>query len=181
MKKKTLAIAALSCLLTPACYRYSPPKIAAPVKEVPVSAPFDRTWQAVIDVFAQSQIPIRTIDKSSGLVVAEKLRFNLRNFSTSIGGPLFSLRQTGEYVYADCGTFGNQKDSPTFAIFNAQVKQVGDSSSLRINLIYEWTPPPAVGGLGTSRSSIAAAEQKSCVSTGKWEEELIYRILWRVK
>ena len=35
-----------------------------------VQAPFDRTWEAVIDVFATRSIPIATLDRSSGLVMA---------------------------------------------------------------------------------------------------------------
>jgi len=157
-------------------YTYQPPARLAPVTEVELSASFDETWQAVIDVFAQSQIPIRTIDKSSGLIVADKLRFNLKNFESSYTGPMGSL-VTSDYRFADCGNTSAIKYSPTFALFNAQVRSRGEGSTLRVNLIYEWTPPMSSSIYGGTSSEA----QKVCVSTGVWEHEVIELITGKLK
>lgn len=37
-----------------------------------VQADFDKTWQAVIATFAENTIPIKTLEKDSGLIVAEQ-------------------------------------------------------------------------------------------------------------
>jgi len=45
---------------------------APPVRaDTPVAAPFNRTWDAVVDYFARSSIPIKTIDRTSGIIAAE--------------------------------------------------------------------------------------------------------------
>lgn len=38
-----------------------------------VSASFDRTWDATIDVFANRNTPVATLDRSSGLIMAQPL------------------------------------------------------------------------------------------------------------
>ena len=162
----------LSCL---AAYEYQPPTAIAPLREVTVAVPYEQTWQAVIEVFAQNQIPIKTIDRASGLLVAEPLRFNLRNFSSSYTGKMGSL-VTSDYEYADCGHSAAIKYNPTFARFNAQIRQKGDSSVLRVNVLYEWTPQTNL-----ERQYENQLERKICVSTGKWENEVIEFIVRRTQ
>lgn len=52
------------------CYRA--PQPLAPRTATPVATSFDRTWNALIDVFAGRNIPIKTIDRASGLLVGER-------------------------------------------------------------------------------------------------------------
>jgi len=173
--KPVLTIVTLLLTGCLSAYEYRPPTIVAPVREVTIAVPFENTWQALIDVFAQNQIPIRTIDRSSGLLVADPLRFNLRNFSSSYTGKMGSL-VTSDYLYADCGNASTVKYNPTFARFNAQVRQRGDSSVLRVNVSYEWTP-----GTDFERSIESQVERKVCISTGKWESEIIDAIVSRTR
>ena len=46
--------------------------------------PFEKVWENVIDYFAQNGIPIRIIDKSSGLIISDKakLSFTFENAKT---------------------------------------------------------------------------------------------------
>lgn len=51
-------------------------KGAYPVPPITTSTdrPFDKVWDRVIDYFAQNGIPIKIIDKSSGLIVSDKAK-----------------------------------------------------------------------------------------------------------
>lgn len=59
-----------AALVAAGCQAGAPP---VPLQTVTVNAPFDRTWNAVIDIFTTSDLPIATIDKSSGLIAASSL------------------------------------------------------------------------------------------------------------
>ena len=38
----------------------------------PVAAPIAATWEAAVDILAEGKISIKTIDRSSGILVAER-------------------------------------------------------------------------------------------------------------
>jgi len=71
-----------------------PPAPPAPHTAVAVNAPFGKTWDAVIDVFAARNIAIKTLDRSSGLIVAEPQTVaasdarDLADCGTALGIPL---------------------------------------------------------------------------------------------
>lgn len=50
-----------------------PPRTYPSPEPATISASFERTWSAVIDHFAEKSVPIRTIEKASGIIVAEQL------------------------------------------------------------------------------------------------------------
>lgn len=54
-----------------ACMPPVPPARPTPRQPLRVSASFARTWNTLIDVFADHNIPIRAIDRASGFVSAE--------------------------------------------------------------------------------------------------------------
>jgi hypothetical protein len=49
----------------------APPPTLPPVQPVGISAPFSKTWDAVIDILSEQNIPVKTIDRSSGFAAAE--------------------------------------------------------------------------------------------------------------
>jgi hypothetical protein len=49
----------------------APPPSLPPVQPTGISAGFTKTWNAVVDVLAEQNIPVKTMDKSSGFVAAE--------------------------------------------------------------------------------------------------------------
>ncbi len=61
-------------LLLTGCATLPPAPPARP--DTNVHASFGRTWDAVVDYFARSSIPIKTIDRSSGLIAAESQRLS---------------------------------------------------------------------------------------------------------
>ena len=84
-----------------------------------VVAPAGETWDAVVDLFAARNIPIRTIERASGLVAAEEL---------SLGG------EGGEW--ADCGRLNGSPLYPNRAIYNVLVR--GDSVGSSVKATVRW-------------------------------------------
>jgi hypothetical protein len=103
-----------------ACVTYQPPAPAAPREATQVAASFGQTWDAVIDEFADRNIPIRTIERASGLVATEQLTV--------------SADESGD---ADCGHFDSRPPlEPTHAIYNVLVR--GDSVKSTIKVTMRW-------------------------------------------
>ncbi len=106
-----------------------------------VNASFDRTWSAVIDVFAERNIPIATIDKSSGLIATTSL---------VISDPKETLRE-----WADCGNV-----EATRATYNVLVRGAGDRSTVKVTVQWVWFQSAGIFG-ETSRQ---------CVTRHVWEQ-----------
>jgi hypothetical protein len=81
----------------------------------PVGASFAATWEATVDLFAEQNIQIKTIDRSSGILVAER---------ASIGATTQKL--------ADCGTDMGIDLRPTSVTYNVLVR--GDSSAATVRV-----------------------------------------------
>jgi len=45
--------------------------IAAPIQPSGINASFGKTWNSVVDILAERNIPVKTMDRSSGFVSAE--------------------------------------------------------------------------------------------------------------
>ena len=102
----------------------TPPTKEAPRAGTPVAASFDKTWNAAVDVFALYNIPIRTIDKASGLIVAE--RMIVRDSS-----------------FADCGKDGFGKViRPSALTWNVLVRADSAHTNVRANVFYESPSGP---------------------------------------
>jgi hypothetical protein len=56
---------------------YTPPPPPPPPEAAIVSAPFDDAWQAVVQTFFERNIPVRTLEKASGLIESDDLRGEL--------------------------------------------------------------------------------------------------------
>jgi hypothetical protein len=79
------------------------------------------TWDAVIDLFATRNIPIRTIERASGIIATEGLRVEPEDGAK----------------WADCGQYGNFQYRPTTAIYNVLVR--GDSTSSTVRTTVRWS------------------------------------------
>lgn len=124
----------------------TPPAPPSPRVGTPVSASFDKTWSAVIDVFAARNIPIKNMDKSSGFIATEEMSVPGSNARTQ--NPLADCGKTG------IGTYWQ----PTNANYNVRVKPEGSGSSVQITVFWKsvlGSPAPTV----------------NCTSTGKWESD----------
>jgi hypothetical protein len=137
------------------CTTYRPPPPPAPREATHVYASLGRTWDAVINEFAVRDIPIRAIEKASGLIVTDQL----------------SVGREG-YRWADCGlTGGGSSDyqkpplpvgpsepapeslGPTHATYNVLVR--GDSLKSIVKATVRWVH-----------------NRKECATNHGWERTL---------
>lgn len=130
-----------------ACYRYTPPAAPVPRQGTPVTASFGRTWDAVIDVFAERNIPIRTIERSSGFIATENLKTPYEPRSA----------KDRRDVKADCGHEGALVYTPTHAVYNIVVR--GDSAHATVRATVAWV----------SIVDALKGETYECSTTGLWE------------
>ena len=106
-----------SIVLLAGCASYTPPPPPAPRDATPVWASAGHTWDAVVEVFAARNIPIRTIERVSGLIVTDNLNV----------GP------EGK-EWANCGNAGL---GPTHGTYNVLVR--GDSTRSMVKATVRWS------------------------------------------
>ncbi|MEO8224846.1 MAG: hypothetical protein ABI661_08565 [Gammaproteobacteria bacterium] len=111
-------VAALA--LVAACARYTPPPPPARRDVTVVDAPLPTTWKAVVAMFAERNVPIRMLDRSTGVIVTEEQRLG-----------------TEAAAWADCGRTGDRRLGPTLARYNALV--LGDSVGSTVKLTVSWS------------------------------------------
>jgi hypothetical protein len=106
-------------LLLAACATYRPPPTPTPRGASQVSASMGETWDAVIDLFAMRNIPIRTIERASGLIGTEPLDVG------DEGRP-----------WANCGAVNGRVRGPNRATYNVLVR--GDSNEASVRATVLW-------------------------------------------
>jgi hypothetical protein len=142
----TIRIRALALVpLLTACTA-TPPAPPAPRSATNVSASFGKTWDAVLRALAERNIPLKTVDRSSGLVVAEEQTMRTRIDSI-----------------ADCGkeAMGIAR-YPTTAGWSVLVQ--GDSVRSMVKATVRFATSPGI------------TSAVDCSSTGKWETELEHQV-----
>ncbi len=97
-----------------------PSTSVAPRQATRVSAPQTRTWDAVVDVFADRNIAIRTMDRSSGFIATDEL----------------SVSRSEGLEWADCGKNLSGAISPDRAVYNVLTR--GDSSASTVKATVRW-------------------------------------------
>lgn len=123
------------------CGCTTPPAPLAPRSLTAVNAPFSRTWDAVIDVFADRNIPIATMDRASGFIAARP-----------------AVTGRADTLYADCGKAIGVKTLPTAASYNLVVR--GDSTRSTVKMTISFTQTSGEGAFATN---------KECTSRGTLE------------
>ena len=139
------ALAALVAIV--GCIPPVPPATPIARPPVPVAAPFAKTWEASVDVFADKNIGVRTIDRSSGLIVADPVTVPIK----------FQNPKTPIEV-ADCGQSYGRYEQPTNATYNVRVR--GDTVGSTVLVTVRWV---------IAETSIS--REIACTSTGVWERE----------
>ena len=125
------------------CVRLTPPAPPVPSSEVPIRASFGRAWEAVIDLFSEQNISIVTIERASGIVVAEPGRLDVP-WETA-------------FSYADCGRLGRAVFAPTRVGYNVRVKGDSTRSTVRINAVFRSLDPESA---------------KECTTRNVWESKI---------
>ena len=106
-----------------------------PVQQV-VNKNFDDTWSALVDVFASKNIPIKIIDKSSGLIVSERISMN-----TTYENKDGSLKVPGAFIVVPAYYDAGSRRTTTFYLsdsyvgeFNIRVKKAENGTLVIVNL-----------------------------------------------
>jgi hypothetical protein len=139
------ALAASLALLGGVACTYGPTTPVTPRDATPVNASFERTWRAVIDVFAERNIPIATIDKTSGLIATTVLTVEVPE-DTAV-------------AWADCGSATGGVWPVTRATYNVLVR--GDSVRSTAKVTVRWAFWRALGIFGV--------QTHECVTKHVWE------------
>lgn len=114
-----------------------------------IHAGFETVWTALVSSLAERNVPIKTIDKASGIVVTEEMA--VRN---------------GDNNYCDCGGNGIATEDRRAASYNVYVKRVTDEiCSVRVNARFY-----SIVSFGST------ASRKECVSTGQIEGSILSRL-----
>ncbi len=118
------AVSGATCILLLGC-ALTPPPAPVPRFAMPVSAGFDAVWDAVIDHFADSNIPIATIERASGLIASYRLDVGL----------------TSGFIYADCGRSWQGPIPAEYAVYNVVARGDERAATLRVTAL--WSTPSA--------------------------------------
>ena len=133
------------------------PKVYSVDSEREFNAPLDIIWEGVIDFFTGYSIPIKTIEKDSGLIYAEN------QYSPSLA--MASQDPSAFYGWADCGKIGLfAKPLGTSLSLNIFVRDHDqeNQTTVSINVVFSGIAPK---GLSVP-----------CNSTGKLEEAIFQHI-----
>jgi hypothetical protein len=116
----TAAVAILGTACVPQSQRFQP---IGPRESTSVEAAFGKTWDAVIDYFAERNVPISNMDRASGFIAVEQL----------------PVGRDGT-LWASCQTLSGYEVAPTHAVYNIVVRPAGgDSSAATVRMTVRWT------------------------------------------
>jgi hypothetical protein len=147
---------------------YVPPPPSKVKNKFEIMAPYDDVWKAVVRVYADRNISIKTIEKDLGLVASEDMRLPMDQFLQYMNpgkydiDQAYSIRPTGQILRT-----------------NIFVENMGSNRTLvRINLkgTVEWEAANK-GYPYYKKPEFGVTE---CQSTGKLEDALFKEILAKV-
>lgn len=154
MVKRLFCLVAVGILLT-ACAKV--PVARQIQSSFPIDKPFEAAWQAVIEVFAELNLPISNMEKVSGLIVTDWISFRYQDNKTG---------------YCDCGTVGFPfSETDRRGKFNVYVKKTSEGTcEVKVNSVFEMIS-----------SYQEANKNTNCVSTGKLEVDIYRRVQEKLK
>jgi hypothetical protein len=138
-------------LLGLGCSRLHVTPLPPPPYRAEVSAPYERTWPAIVRALARQNVPIRAIARDSGVIASDE-------FVSPIN------------VYADCGQIGGEQvEGEALVSFTLYAEPNGPGSTrLQVNSKMRTQAHRR----GTS-GSLRAAPVLGCASTGRFEANLL--------
>ena len=151
---KKLFIVLVVCL-TVACG--TPPVPRTIANSFPIAQSFDKVWPAVIETFAELNLPIMNMEKVSGLITTDWVSFR---------------GQDNNRGYCDCGTTRfPMSETDRRGKFNVFIKKTADDAvEMKVNAIFE-----------KQSAYERQVETTTCVSTGKLEAEIYKRVSDKIK
>jgi hypothetical protein len=142
----------LGLLAASACVQYTPPAPASPRAVTEVPASFGKTWDAVIDVFAEENIPIQTMERASGFIAA----------AHRLSVPAAKEYEATGHPFADCGKENDRFVMPQSGTYNVVVRGDSARSTVRVTATYTGAPISA-------DTTGPIASRWACSSRGEWE------------
>lgn len=132
MKTKLFAMVLIALTMT-SCFATRQIKGTYPqnLHSVVSTLSVDEVWSKVIDFFATSGVPINVIDKSSGLIVSQKM-----TFPTTGENRDGTLVKESAYIVSPSQIINGipQPVKQVAAVWNIRVKDVAGKTSISINL-----------------------------------------------
>ena len=157
MRTKILVLG-LACLFFISCA--TAPKPRQIISAFPIEVPFDDVWTAIIESFADMNLPIMNMEKDSGLITTDWIEY--------------PIGKEGK-KYCDCGGLGINIEIRRVGKFNVFAKSITDSScEVRVTCSFQQTYETfSIDGTG-------ARFTRSCYSTGKLEADMFELIKAKV-
>lgn len=147
------------CLAIAACA--SAPVARQIQNSFPVDKPFEAVWTAVIETFAELNLPILNMEKASGLITTDWISF--KGQRDGVGN--CSCGKAG-YPFAEQDRRGK---------FNVFIKKITDDAcEMRVSAIFEQLSMDVWTNSGNTRT-------RPCVSTGMLEREVYDRVAGKAK
>lgn len=132
---RSFLLVASVLMLTSCGVRYVPQTFNYPIKNTTqtLNLPFDKVWSGVVDYFAQNNIPIKTIEKASGIIISTQMQFPASYWITK------DQRLYDPSAYIAVQELSDVKLDGTgmraSASWNVRVRQVSDNQTeLQVNI-----------------------------------------------
>lgn len=167
MKRRVVCSAVLSAVVVCiGCVGCGPAYTAAPArtieKEKTIAKPFDDVWQSAVEWFATHNMPIKNIDKGSGLISTD-----------------YSLSANQVVRYMDCGASAGDLSGETrverpTGNFNLLLRPLDPGSTrVGVNVFFSCTLSRYnYENLLSTNLVLQSSEHKDCSSTGVLEQEI---------
>lgn len=131
-----IALAIHGCAGAGTRVTYRPPEAPAAGESARVEVPLDHAWQAVVDELFDRNVPVRTLEKESGLVETAEL-------AGEIGRDCDCGSVLGVPVGGYLGAYGGD----AFYSFRVRVRQAGDASEIAVRSTCRGSHPGVEGPL----------------------------------
>lgn len=173
MKKILLSMVLCTTLLT-SCGVSSYPLRGnyQPEKFMETTNSFDNVWENVIDFFALNNIPISTLEKNSGIIVATEIAID--ESLVTIEDQFGKISNPNAWFVLPYSK--NAVGGRVTCSFNVRVKEV-DNKKISINVnVSNIKGQPLISWLNTmtlKKEIVLGAITTDCASTGKFEQDLM--------
>jgi hypothetical protein len=159
-RRRAAALAsALAVVVLGGCSRVVVTPIAPPPYRDETAAPYDATWRALVRALVVENVPLRVVAKDSGVISSD-------DFISPIG------------VYADCGRIGEALlEGEALVAFTLFVQPGRDGATL-IQVNSKMRTHAYRRG---SSGKLKTDRVFDCVSTGRWEANLLDSVRRLVK
>lgn len=142
------------------------------INSIETNSSFDDVWNRVIDFFAESNIPVATLEKASGIIVASNV--NIPETLVSVESEQGTIRDNNAwFVFPyEKHLIGGRAECS----FNVRVREQGNGKTyISVNLggIVGYKSVEFLNTLTLRKDVIKQVVPSQCYSTGKFERDLL--------